>query len=199
MLIEECEKLLEVEKINKQQNKCNWKKRMENLSTNWESCRQNIFDTVLSSAAANIDTCSRCLVNKCVIYCQECPDPKSLCSACDEEVHQKYPLHDRDGIYNGYYKALPPKLSVTCDGQHKTISMYPTLYCVTLVYNRLHGKHGVGVPESEPRSRSPGVGVPESDVIKIWKTRSHMENTESDVREKYGKHGVIWKTRSLTS
>ena len=63
----------------------------------------------------------------------------------------------------------------------------------------LHGKHGVGVPESEPRSRSPGVGVPESDVIKIWKTRSHMENTESDVREKYGKHGVIWKTRSLTS
>ena len=64
---------------------------------------------------------------------------------------------------------------------------------------RLDGKHGVGVPESEPRSRSPGVGVPESDVIKIWKTRSHMENTESDVREKYGKHGVIWKTRSLTS
>jgi hypothetical protein len=52
----------------------------------------------------------------------------------------------------------------------------------------LDGKHGVGVPESEPRSRSPG--VPESDVIKIWKTRSHMENTESDVREKYGKHGV---------
>ena len=51
--------------------------------------------------------------------------------------------------------------------------------------------------ESEFRSRSPG--VPESDVIKIWKTRSHMENTESDVREKYGKHGVIWKTRSLTS
>ena len=63
----------------------------------------------------------------------------------------------------------------------------------------LDGKHGVGVPESEPRSRSPGLGVPESDVIKIWKTRSHMENTESDVREKYGKHGVIWKTRSLTS
>ena len=63
----------------------------------------------------------------------------------------------------------------------------------------LDGKHGVGVPESEPRSRSPGVGVPESDVIKIWKRRSHMENTESDVREKYGKHGVIWKTRSLTS
>ena len=63
----------------------------------------------------------------------------------------------------------------------------------------LDGKHGVGVPESEPRSRSPGVEVPESDVIKIWKTRSHMENTESDVREKYGKHGVIWKTRSLTS
>jgi hypothetical protein len=36
----------------------------------------------------------------------------------------------------------------------------------------------------------------ESDVIKIWKTRSHMGNTESDVREKYGKHGIIWKTRS---
>jgi hypothetical protein len=30
-------------------------------------------------------------------------------------------------------------------------------------------------------------------------TESHMENTESDVREKYGKHGVIWKTRSPPS
>ena len=61
--------------------------------------------------------------------------------------------------------------------------------------------------ESEFRSRSPGVGVPESDVKNYgkhgvtWKTRSltsekNMENTES-----YGKHGVrrkIWKTRSLT-
>ena len=58
-------------------------------------------------------------------------------------------------------------------------------FCVMPYSKWLDGKHGVGVPESEPRSRSPGVGVPESDVIKIWKTRSHMENTES-----YGKHGV---------
>ena len=57
-------------------------------------------------------------------------------------------------------------------------------------------KHGAGVPESEFRSRSLGVGAPECDVKK-WKTRSieygkhgvqNMENTESDV--KYGKHGV---------
>ena len=102
MLIEECEKLLDgIEKINKQQNKDVWRKRMENLSTNWESCRQNIFETVLSCAAANIDTCSRCLVNESVIYCQYCVNQKSLCSLCDEEVHKKYPLHDRDGIYNG--------------------------------------------------------------------------------------------------
>ena len=61
---------------------------------------------------------------------------------------------------------------------------------------RLNGKHGAGVPESEFRSRSLGVGAPECDVKK-WKTRSI----------KYGKHGVqnmenteykIWKTRSLT-
>ena len=60
----------------------------------------------------------------------------------------------------------------------------------------LNGKHGAGVPESEFRSRSLGVGAPECDVKK-WKTRSikygkhgvqNMENTESDV--KYGKHGV---------
>ena len=60
----------------------------------------------------------------------------------------------------------------------------------------LNGKHGAGVPESEFRSRSLGVGAPECDVKK-WKTRSikygkygvqNMETTESDV--KYGKHGV---------
>ena len=44
---------------------------------------------------------------------------------------------------------------------------------------RLNGKHGAGVPESEFRSRSLGVGAPECDVKK-WKRRS----------TKYGKHGV---------
>lgn len=88
---------------------------MTNLSTNWESCRQNIFETVLSSAAVNPGTCSKCLANKTKIYCQECIHSKYLCISCDEEVHQKYPLHDRDGIYHGHYKALSPKLSITCD------------------------------------------------------------------------------------
>ena len=46
-------------------------------------------------------------------------------------------------------------------------------------HKRLNGKHGAGVPESEFRSRSLGVGAPECDVKK-WKTRSI----------KYGKHGV---------
>ena len=72
---------------------------------------------------------------------------------------------------------------------------------------------GVGAPESESRSRSPGVwrhkNMENTESYgkhgvwrqrKIWKTRSHMENTESTI--KYGKHGVwrqrkIWKTRSL--
>ena len=37
---------------------------------------------------------------------------------------------------------------------------------------RLHGKHGVGVPEPEFRSRSPGVKFMENTESKIWKTRS---------------------------
>ena len=50
---------------------------------------------------------------------------------------------------------------------------------VTRQITGLNGKHGAGVPESEFRSRSLGVGAPECDVKK-WKTRS----------TKYGKHGV---------
>ena len=70
-------------------------------------------------------------------------------------------------------------------------------YRTEKVRKRLNGKHGAGVPESEFRSRSLGVGAPECDVkkwteCKLWKTRSltlNMENMESDVK-KYGKHGV---------
>ena len=35
-----------IEKIKKQQNKDIWKTRVGNLSSNWESCHQNIFETV---------------------------------------------------------------------------------------------------------------------------------------------------------
>ena len=102
-VIEKCEKLVEgIEKIKKQQNKNIWKTRVDNLSSNWESCRQNIFETVLSCAAANIEICSSCLKNESVIYCGDCVQQKKLCSLCDEKVHKKYPLHDRDGICNGY-------------------------------------------------------------------------------------------------
>ena len=128
LVIEECEKLVEgMEKIKKQQTKDTWKTRVDNLSSNWESCRQNIFETVLSCAEAKTKICSSYLKNESVINCRDCVEQKNLCSMCDEKVHQKYPLHDRDGVYNGYYKAMAPKLSVTCDGQLKTKCMYIVL------------------------------------------------------------------------
>ena len=78
---------------------------------------------------------------------------------------------------------------------HIRISAYPHIripaFSTKPYIFGLNGKHGAGVPESEFRSRSLGVGAPECDVKK-WKTRSTKYGKhgvwESDV--KYGKHGV---------
>ena len=124
ILIEECEKLLDEDSVNQQQNKYNWDKRMTNLNSNWESSRQKIFETLLSCAAVIPSVCSKCFSQETRIYCGECTDSKHLCLSCDEEVHQKFPLHDRDGIYHGYRKALSPRQSLSVDGKLQTFSEY---------------------------------------------------------------------------
>ena len=124
MLIEECEKLLQEDSTNQQQKKYNWEKRMTNLNSNWESSRQKICETILSYAAVIAIVCSKCFTQETRIYCGECCNSKHLCLSCDEEVHQKFPLHDRDGIYHGYRKALSPSQSVGVDGKLQTISKY---------------------------------------------------------------------------
>ncbi|XP_028393737.1 uncharacterized protein LOC114518042 isoform X2 [Dendronephthya gigantea] len=118
-IIEECAQLLNDDQ---QQSKYNWKKRMTNLSTNWESSRQKIFETWLSCTAVLSSICSKCFIQETRIHCRDCVHSTNLCSSCDKEVQQKFPLHDRQGIYHGYYKPLSPKQSLSADGKLETIS-----------------------------------------------------------------------------
>lgn len=104
-------------------------KKNENLPTNWASCRQQIFETSLSCAAVREHTCSRCAANQSVIKCLACVDPY-LCSACANQVHEKYPLHDRKGCYHGYYRALAPKSSICFDG--KLVTIRKSILCTVL-------------------------------------------------------------------
>ena len=61
-----------------------------------------------------------------------------------------------------------------CSKQCSSIISSPELVVVHFNHatQGLHGKHGVGVPEPECRSRSPGVKFMENTESKIWKTRS---------------------------
>ena len=91
LAVEECEKLVEgIEKIKKQHNKNILKTSVDSLSRNWGSCCQNIFETVLSCAAAGIKVYSSCIRMKVSFTAGIVLNKKNLCSLCDGKFHQKY-------------------------------------------------------------------------------------------------------------
>ena len=93
-----------------------WSKRMENLTSNWQSCRSQIFASVVSSMAISSRKCERCLSNA-VLRCKQCCH-QHLCSICDDIVHTENILHDTDLFVDGFYR--PVGSTVSSDGHSLT-------------------------------------------------------------------------------
>ncbi len=74
-------------------------------------------------------------------------------------------MKKRNNVSNLWYFA--PNCKLTPNASNLII-----LRALINCFRRLHGKHGVGVPEPECRSRSAGVKFMEYTESKIWKTRS---------------------------
>ena len=93
--IEICEKIAEDIKSNTQST---WTRRMQSVEANWESSRASIFSALLKSHAIPCpeSICFICKKENAVIRCHQCGPRVLLCSNCDEVVHEKKSLHDRD-------------------------------------------------------------------------------------------------------
>eukprot|EP00794_Sanderia_malayensis_P015625 gene15625-17202_t len=107
-MISECEKLTLSQKDKSESSK--WTDRLEKASAMWEKHRNYIAECALEieSFSGSLNICENCNVKNPEIRCLDCADSKFLCISCDELVHEKFPLHDRDGWVDGFYKPLLP-------------------------------------------------------------------------------------------
>ena len=117
-----CEKLTEEMKSNEQST---WAKRMQSVESAWEGSRAAIFNALLVSHAipSSDSACFICGSNAAVIRCHQCGPRLLMCSSCDNEVHVKKPLHDRDVWMNGFFQEIPPTTIVNDDGSLGFASM----------------------------------------------------------------------------
>ena len=92
------EKLTEEMKSNEQST---WAKRMQSVESAWEDSRASIFNALLEShAIPSLDSaCFVCGSNVAVIRCHQCGPRLLMCSSCDNKIHVKKPLHDRDVLF----------------------------------------------------------------------------------------------------
>lgn len=95
-----------------------WGERMVSANESWEASRSRITEILLKQRYGVFESeCCHCRKAPAIIKCEECGSKKHLCASCDVTVHHSHPLHDRLGIIDGHYQAIPPTVafSTSCD------------------------------------------------------------------------------------
>ena len=101
-----------------------WDRRMTALNENWEASRSFLFNiTVSAQGSFGSSVCMQCQERQWMLQCVECGS-KRLCSACDAQVHEQYPFHDREAFVDGCFKHIPPTISVDESGKLKETGMF---------------------------------------------------------------------------
>ena len=112
-----------------------WGQRMQRLDESWKEKREDLFKAVLSNLSSTQDgMCKHCHMNSAVVRCHSCK-PNDLCYLCDQTLHVKSPLHDRDAYVNGHMKPIPPTMGVNENGDIITISKFNFFYVMSNCYS----------------------------------------------------------------
>ncbi|KAL1268665.1 hypothetical protein QQF64_034028 [Cirrhinus molitorella] len=78
--------------------------------------RQNDVQQVRPQKLANLisaeniiqRTCNHCYVREALIHCVECLPSEWFCAECDQLVHKRHTLHNRQTTVYGFYKYISP-------------------------------------------------------------------------------------------
>lgn len=83
-----------------------------------------------------MQNCIRC-GDTAFIRCLRCSPAAVLCRACDEQLHEIFPLHDRQVWSGSHFEAIPPTITIDDSMQAVTIRKgHATLICNYMhVYN----------------------------------------------------------------
>ncbi|XP_078375746.1 uncharacterized protein LOC144659183 [Oculina patagonica] len=116
--------------------KQNWGQRSTILNESWVSLRETLMNTTVSGYAVNETSCMKCSEHVAVVRCYDCHIHTRLCGHCHQLIHEMQPFHDRDGSTGGFWKPIPPIVSLDCDGQWISVdrllpSSHASLVCPT--------------------------------------------------------------------
>ncbi len=72
-----------------------WKKRIVNMNSQWENCRNNYAKSRSDRECPAFKSCDSCFtrLEKYVVFCRSCK--KELCTSCDSTLHAFAPFHSR--------------------------------------------------------------------------------------------------------
>ena len=104
--------------------KQNWLQRTAKLNENWVSARASLMNVMVSGHAVDETRCMKCLEHVAVIRCHDCHLHTRLCGHCDQLIHEIHPFHDRGGATGGFFKPIPPTVSLDCESKWVSVGMY---------------------------------------------------------------------------
>lgn len=95
-----------------------WTKRMQSVEANWESGRASILSALLKSHAIPSfeSLCHLCMSRPAIIRCHHCGPTVLICHDCDESIHEKKSMHDRDVWINGFFQPISSTETVLENG-----------------------------------------------------------------------------------
>ncbi|XP_046873039.1 uncharacterized protein LOC124465354 [Hypomesus transpacificus] len=84
-----------------------WPSRHLTAQEHWEEARPFHLKCLLDSEDVGQELCYICQ-KTAVIRCRDCLPEEWLCEACDVHIHKRWPLHNRDSVVDGFFRAIPP-------------------------------------------------------------------------------------------
>ena len=107
---------------------------MINLGQSWASIRPKILKAVLDTEVLESSVCTICIRAQACVRCHNCGLKNVLCVTCDEEVHNKKPLHDREIFHEGFFKPVAPTVSLDSNGNLITSCMCFLMYIFYVIF-----------------------------------------------------------------
>lgn len=82
-----------------------------------------ILNCMLAAETVTQHCCQQCKTADAVVRCLDCVPSGSqfFCSTCDSEIHRKNCFHNREAMFDGFFKPIPPTSLVVVDesGQYQ--------------------------------------------------------------------------------
>lgn len=94
-----------------------WTKRQVISEKKFRAAMPEILNCMLAAEIVTQHCCQQCKTGNAVVRCLDCVPSggQFFCSTCDTEIHRKNVFHDREAMFDGFLRPIPPTSFVVID------------------------------------------------------------------------------------